>query len=81
MNKKGYWTKERCKEVALKYNSRKDFKLGEQGAYLFCKRNNYLDELSVLFELDNSEFLDCEFLDCEFLDWFSSSEISIFVFH
>lgn len=46
MNKKGYWTKEKCKEVALKYKSKKDFKLGEQGAYLFCKRNNCLDELT-----------------------------------
>lgn len=46
MNKKGFWTKEKCKEVALKYNSRKYFKLGAQGAYLFCKRNNYLDELT-----------------------------------
>lgn len=46
MNKKGYWTKEKCKEVALKYESRKDFKLGSQGAYAFCKRNNCLDELT-----------------------------------
>lgn len=43
--KRGYWTKEKCQEVALRYQNRRDFKLNCSGAFDFCKRNNYLDEV------------------------------------
>lgn len=29
----GYWTKERCHEEALKYNSRKEFQSKSRGSY------------------------------------------------
>jgi predicted GIY-YIG superfamily endonuclease len=39
----GYWTFEKCKEEALKYNSIKDFKKYSSGAHYRCKVNNWLD--------------------------------------
>jgi predicted GIY-YIG superfamily endonuclease len=41
----GYWTYERCKEEALKYDSRCDFKFGSSGAYRISIMNNWLDEI------------------------------------
>jgi len=42
---KNYWTKERCKEEALKYKTRHEFELGNTSAYLTSRRNNWLDEI------------------------------------
>lgn len=41
----GYWTKERCQEEALKYNSRKSFEKGSRSAYQICKLNKWFDEV------------------------------------
>jgi len=45
MKQKGYWTKERCKEEALKYETRTTFKLNSGGAYNSTQQNKWLDEL------------------------------------
>ena len=42
--KRFIWTKERCKEEASKYSSRKKFKEGSSGAYYAAIRNNWLNE-------------------------------------
>ena len=42
---KGYWTKERCHEEALKYKSRKEFKIKSGGAYDAAKKNKWLNEI------------------------------------
>jgi len=42
---KGYWTKERCREAALKCKSRIEFKEKHGGAYTACHRNKWLDEV------------------------------------
>lgn len=42
---KGYWTKERCQEEALKYESRSEFKKYSGSAYNIVKKNKWLDEL------------------------------------
>jgi len=41
---KGYWTKEKCQEEALKYASKKDYKKNSQSAYLASIRNAWIDE-------------------------------------
>ena len=41
----GYWTKDKCKEVALEYKSRGDFWKENRGAYDACIRNGWLDEV------------------------------------
>lgn len=43
--KRGYWTKERCREEALKYTLRKDFRISSGGAYSAASRNGWLDEI------------------------------------
>jgi len=41
----GYWTKEKCKKLALNYNSRTEFVNKHSGAYDFILRNNLLNEV------------------------------------
>ena len=43
--KNGYWTKERCKEAAEKYNKRIDFQKGDPAAHNAAFRNGWLDEI------------------------------------
>jgi len=45
MKPRGYWTKERCAEEALKYESRIDFQRESTGAYLKAMRQNWLNEI------------------------------------
>ncbi len=41
-----FWTKERCIENALNYKSLKDFIKESPGAYSFCKKKKFLDEVT-----------------------------------
>jgi isopentenyldiphosphate isomerase len=41
----GYWTKDRCLEIALKYDTKKDFKYHDNSAYLGSKKIGCLDEI------------------------------------
>ena len=43
--KNGYWTKERCKEAAEKYNKRIDFQKGNSAAHNAAFKNGWLDEI------------------------------------
>ena len=43
-NEKGYWTKERCLEEALKYKNRKEFQTKSKGAYSASLINDWLDD-------------------------------------
>jgi len=49
MNRKknsfNYWTKERCKEEALKFKKRNQFDLAFPGAYAACRKNGWLEEV------------------------------------
>ena len=42
---KGYWTKERCSEEALKYETRNALKIGSRPAYAAAHRNGWLDAI------------------------------------
>ena len=39
------WSKERCKEEALKYKSRKDFQISNRPAYNNAWKNGWLDDI------------------------------------
>jgi hypothetical protein len=41
----GYWTKEKCQEEALKYNSRKEFYRNSSSAYTKSIKNNWIDDV------------------------------------
>ena len=49
--KRNYWTKERCREEALKYNSRYKFQKSSNGAYGCAFKNGWLDEICSHMEL------------------------------
>jgi hypothetical protein len=42
---KGFWTKPRCAEEALKYRSRTEFFKASKGSYLAALRNSWLDDI------------------------------------
>jgi len=42
---RGYWTFDACKEVALKYNNKRDFRLYDNPAYSASKRHKYLQNI------------------------------------
>jgi len=42
---RGYWTKEKCHEEALKYSKRNDFFKNSPGVYSKCIRNKWLDDV------------------------------------
>lgn len=42
---KGYWTNEKCKEEALRYNTKTDFRNKSQSAYSISKKNKWLDSI------------------------------------
>lgn len=41
----GYYTYDKCKEIALKYKTKKDFLLNENFIYQKCKANNWLNDI------------------------------------
>lgn len=41
----GYWTREKCQEESLKYDTKKEFKKHDSGAYKFAYRNGYLNNI------------------------------------
>ena len=45
-----YWTKERCKELASNYKTRKEFCKKKRHVYDIAKSNNWLDEISPLHD-------------------------------
>jgi hypothetical protein len=42
---KGYWTKENCQSIAIKYNSRGVFQKESRSAYQISSRNGWLDDI------------------------------------
>ena len=64
---KNYWTKEKCGEEALKYNSRHEFELGNTSAYLTSRRNNWLDEIGSHMIVCGNKYKRCIYA-IEFID-------------
>lgn len=52
--KKGFWTKKNCLIELKKYNSRSEFKKKSSGAWCAANKNNWLDDLYNVVELDNN---------------------------
>ena len=59
---KGHWTKEKCKEEALKYKTRAEFKKGSGGAYNVAKNNCWLDELCEKMIYLGNRFKRCVYI-------------------
>lgn len=43
---KGYWTKEKCLEAALKYKTKTEFRINESGAYSAARKYGWLNEIT-----------------------------------
>ena len=54
---RGYWTKEKCKEEALKYNNKRDFRLFDSCAYNAAKRYKYINDICLHMKpLNNAHY-------------------------
>ena len=47
----GYWTKEKCHEEALKYNTRGEFQKKSSTAYVKSRKEKWLDEICIHMKL------------------------------
>ena len=50
MKQRNYWTREKCKEEALKYDTRKDFQICCVTAYNKSRKKGWLDEFLLTYE-------------------------------
>ena len=48
IGEKGYWTKEKVKQSALKYKTKVEWITNEPAAYRACLKNSWIDELISL---------------------------------
>ena len=56
MNSRNYWTYEKCKEEALKYNTKTEFQLKSKGAYNSSRNNGwFIDICSHMINIKNIE--------------------------
>ena len=51
---KGYWTKEKCAEEALKYNNKKDFSQESKGAYCRANKEKWLTDICKHMKRENN---------------------------
>jgi hypothetical protein len=56
---KGYWTYEKCKEEALKYNNKKEFRKKNGGAYASARKNNWLYDICLHMKLQGNLYNRC----------------------
>src|SRR5258706_16033938 len=52
----GYWSKDKCQNVAIKYNSKKEFENGDKTVYYKCIRRKWIDEVCSHMESVGSRF-------------------------
>ncbi len=53
---KGYWTKEKAHEIALKYKTKSEFRKFNNDAYDFAHRNGFVSEICSHMEIQGNEF-------------------------
>jgi len=58
-HEKEYWTKEQCKNEALKYNSRTEYNLKCVSSYSKAWQNGWLDEICQHMELKGNKYKRC----------------------
>lgn len=61
----GYWIFEKCKEEALKYDFKIDFKNNNNKAYRACLRNGWLDEICSHMNRPISHKLKWTYINCK----------------
>ncbi len=64
----GYWTPELCKESALKYNKKSDWKKFDSAAYRFARKNNLFNECTEHMLVFHGQWSDIEKCKVEALD-------------
>lgn len=57
-----YWTKEKCKKVAKKYNKKIDFYNNDYTVYSVCIKNNWLDNFCINMEKHGDRYNRCVYV-------------------
>ena len=55
----GYWTKEKCRDEALKYDTKQKFRKLSRGAHNHAYRNNFLDEICEHMQIVGNLYKRC----------------------
>ena len=55
IKQKGYWNYDKCKEIALIYKNKTDFRIFNFKAYSYSQRNNFLKEICSHMHLKNKK--------------------------
>jgi predicted GIY-YIG superfamily endonuclease len=58
-NPQGYWTKEKCHEIALTCNTRHEFRLKSGGAYSAAHKKKWLDDICAHMKRVGNRYLRC----------------------
>lgn len=56
---KNYWTKDKCKEEALKYDNRTEFQKKSTRAYYICRKNDWIDDFCSHMNYMGNRFKRC----------------------
>ena len=58
-NPNGYWNKERCREEALKYNTKKEYRKNSSWSYVTARKNNWINEICLHMEKTGNRYNKC----------------------
>lgn len=58
----GYWSKEHCRNEALKYNYRSDFQKNSGGAYQIARKNGWLNDISKHMKKKGHRYKKCVYV-------------------
>ena len=72
------WTYEKCKEEALKYKTRNEFKTKNQSAYIVSVKNGWIDEFIPLIKKENGYWNNFENCKEEALKYYNISELALY---
>lgn len=58
-NPRGFWTFEKCKEIALKYETKKDFMANDKIAYKMAHKRGWIDSITLHMEVLGNKYNRC----------------------
>lgn len=59
---RNFWTKERCREEALKYSTKKEFRAYSSSVYSKCKKHKWIDELCTHMKIVGDWYHRCVYV-------------------
>lgn len=58
----GYWTIDKCREIALKYDTKKEFLINDKTAYKMAHKKKWIDEICVHMKICGNYYNKCVYV-------------------